>query len=188
MAAQLGYGRFDKFIHWLMAINIMLTLVFAKGMSALPDDERVLEYGDHGASVTTIAICLVIRILWRWYHGFPQLPPSMSDAAQTAARIAHYALYGVLALQIGVGVFLASTTELEFVAALYNINYTAFGLAPQAAHDLLLDFHIALYWTITALLVLHVAAALKHHFVDGDEVLLRMLPFSGRGVSGRVTR
>ena len=80
------------------------------------------------------------------------------------------------------------TTELEFVASLYNINYTAFGLAPQSAHGLLLDFHIALYWTVVALLVLHVAAALKHHFVDGDEVLLRMLPFSGRGVQGRVTR
>ncbi|NND66843.1 MAG: hypothetical protein HKN19_04570, partial [Halioglobus sp.] len=76
MAAKLGYGKFDKFIHWIMAINIILTLIFARGMSSLPDDERVLEYGDHGTSVTTIAICLVIRILWRWYQGFPQLPPS----------------------------------------------------------------------------------------------------------------
>lgn len=188
MAGKLGYGKFDKFIHWLMAINIILTLIFARGMSSLPDHERVLEYGDHGMSVTTIAACLIIRILWRWYHGFPQLPPSMSDAARSAARVAHYALYGVLALQIGVGVFLASTTELEFVASAYNINYTGFGLAPQSAHELLLDFHIALYWTIVALLALHVAAAIKHHFVDGDDVLLRMLPFTGRGVNGKVTK
>lgn len=187
MGKAIGYGRFDKFIHWLMAINISLTLVFSRGMSSLPDEERVLEYGDHGMSVTTIAICLLIRIAWRAWHGYPQLPLSMSDAARQAARIAHYLLYGVLALQIGVGVLLASTTELDFVATGYGINYTAWGLVPGSLHDTLLDFHISLYWTIIALLALHVGAALKHHFVDGDEVLMRMLPFTGRGANGRRT-
>ena len=180
MARNLNYGRFDRFIHWLMAINIGLTLVFAKGMSSLPDAERVLEYGDHGMSVTTIAICLLIRIGWRAANGFPQLPLSMSGAAQKAAKLMHYGLYVVLAAQITVGVFLASTTELEFIANGYGINYTSWGLASPEMHDTLLSFHINLYWTIVALLVLHIGAALKHHFVDGDEVLLRMLPFVAR--------
>ncbi len=188
MAGKADYGRFDRFIHWLMAINIGLTLVFARGMSTLPDDERILEYGDHGMSVTTIAICLLIRIAWRVRTGFPAMPDAMGDMARLAAKAMHYGLYGVLLAQIGVGVFLASTTELEFVAKGYNINYTSFQLAPRELHDTLLSFHIGLYWTIVALLALHILAALKHHFVDRDLVLLRMLPFTAKLRARRAAR
>jgi cytochrome b561 len=185
MARKEDYDGFDRFLHWLMAINIGLTLVFARGMSHLPDEERVLEYGDHGLSVTTIAICLLIRIPWRARTGFPAMPAGMGDTARLAAKAVHYGLYLVLVAQICVGVFLASTTELEFVANGYGINYTSFDLAPDDLHDTLLSFHEALYWTIIALLAVHILAALKHHFVDRDEVLLRMLPFTrGRRVRG----
>ena len=74
MTTKVDYGRFDKFIHWLMALNIGATLIAARGMSSLPDAERVHEYGDHGLSATTIALCLVIRTLWRLREGFPDLP------------------------------------------------------------------------------------------------------------------
>ena len=185
MAGKDDYGRFDRFIHWLMAINIGLTLVFARGMSTLPDEHRVIEYGDHGMSVTTIAICLLIRIAWRLKTGFPALPANMGRIARLGAKAMHYGLYGVLLAQITVGVFLASTTELEFVAKGYNINYSSFRLAPPELHDTLLSFHIGLYWTIIALLGLHVLAALKHHFVDRDAVLLRMLPFTANARARR---
>jgi cytochrome b561 len=163
-----------------MAINIGLTLIFAKGMSTLPDDDRIIEYGDHGLSVTTIAICLLIRILWRLRTGFPVFPAGMGTRARLAAKAVHYALYMALSAQILVGVFLASTTKLEFIAKGYGINYSSFQLAPASLHDTLLCFHIGLYWTIIALLAVHILAALKHHFVDHDEVLLRMLPFTAR--------
>lgn len=184
MANKPDYDRFDRFIHWLMALNIGLTLVFARGMSSLPDQARVEEYGDHGMSVTTIALCLLIRIAWRARTGFPAMPATMGDLATLAAKAVHYGLYVVLALQILVGIFLASTTELEFVAKGYGINYTSLGLASAEMHDTLLSFHIGLYWTIISLLMIHVLAALKHHFVDRDEVLLRMLPFA-RGYRSR---
>lgn len=180
MARKEDYGKFDRFIHWLMAINIGLTLVFAKGMSSLPEEERLIEYGDHGLSVTTIAICLLIRIAWRMGTGFPAMPTNLSDLARLGAKVVHYGLYVVLFAQITVGIFLASTTKLEFVAKGYNINYSSFQLVPASLHDILLTFHIGLYWTIVALLAVHILAALKHHFVDKDEVLLRMLPFTRR--------
>ncbi len=180
MTAKADYDRFDRFIHWLMAINITLTLIFARGMSSLPDDARVEEYGDHGLSVTTIALCLLIRIAWRARTGFPAMPATMGDLARLAAKAVHYGLYVILVLQILVGLFLASTTELEFVAKGYGINYTSLGLAPAELHDTLLWFHISLYWTIIALLAIHVLASVKHHFIDRDEVLLRMLPFAHR--------
>jgi cytochrome b561 len=180
MEPKQDYGKFDRFIHWLMAINIGLTLIFSKGMSTLPDDERIIEYGDHGMSVTTIAICLIVRILWRWRTGFPVFPAGMGARARLAAKAVHYALYIALCAQILVGFFLASTTKLDFVAKGYGINYSSFQLAPASLHDTLLCIHISLYWTIITLLAVHILAALKHHFVDHDEVMLRMLPFTAR--------
>jgi cytochrome b561 len=178
MTVKPDYGKFDRFIHWLMAINIGLTLVFARGMSSLPDEAKLVEYGEHGASVTTIAICLLVRVAWRWYSGFPVLPADMSELAVKWAKAMHYGLYVVLASQVLVGILLASTTKLEFVANGYGINYSALQLAPDSLYELLLSFHIGLYWTIVALLAVHILAALKHHFIDRDAVLLRMLPFT----------
>jgi cytochrome b561 len=180
MAEKTSYGKFDKFIHWLMALNIGLTLIFSRGMSSLPDAERVLEYGDHGMSVTTIAACLFVRILWRAKEGFPSLPETMGDAARMVAKSVHYGLYILLASQVLVGVLLASTIELEFIASGYDINYSSWNLVADEYHDILLDFHIGIYWTIVAVLALHILAAVKHHVIDKDEILLRMLPFSGR--------
>ena len=93
MANISTYGKFDKFIHWLMALNIFATLIFSDGMSDLPEALKPEEYGGHGASVTTIAICLVIRAIWRARQGFPPLPATMSDLQKSAAKAVHYLLY-----------------------------------------------------------------------------------------------
>ncbi|MEM8498580.1 MAG: cytochrome b [Pseudomonadota bacterium] len=177
MANTDSYGKFDKFIHWLMAINIFATLVFAYGMSDLPFELKSHEYGQHGASVTTIAICILIRALWRARQGFPTLPASMTDGQKLAAKAVHYGLYMCIFLQVGIGVLLASTTEQDFIALGYNINYSGFNLVADDAYSTLLTLHKIVYWVIIGLLVLHIGAALKHHFVDKDNVLRRMLPF-----------
>ncbi len=173
---QKHYGAVDKFIHWLMAINITATLVFSYGMSSLSQAEKQVEYGDHGLSVTTILVCLVFRIIWRITHGFAELPRSMTALQSLLARLAHYVIYLLLIAQVLTGIALASTTSTDFVASGYGINYTQFDLLPDSYHDLLLSTHIFLYWAIATVLILHVLAALKHHFVDRDEVLKSMLP------------
>ena len=177
MNSKLNYGKFDKLLHWLIAINISLTLIFSYGMSDLPGAEKVIEYGDHGMSVTSIFLFMVIRLVWRMYTGFPPLPVSMSDVQKLAAKAVHYLLYVCIFLQIGIGVLLASTTEQEFIATGYNINYTSFDLIAKSNYELLLLLHKTGYWVIIALLFMHIAAALKHHFIDKDDVLRRMLPF-----------
>ena len=172
------YGKFDKFLHWWMVVNILGTLIGAYGLSSLPEEMKVAEYGNHGLSVTTILLVLVIRVAWRFREGFPTLPHSMGKAQALLAKAVHYGLYIVLCAQVSVGVMLASTTRTEFIALGYGINYSAFDLVADHWHDTLLSFHISLYWTIVALVTLHTAAALKHHFIDKDDILRRMLPFA----------
>lgn len=180
MTVNYEYGKFDRFIHWLMVINISATLIFSKGMSSLADAQKVNEYGDHGLSVTTIFICLMIRIAWRATHGFAALPQGMPTWQKRAAKAMHYLLYIAIFTQICIGVLLASTTDNDFVAKGYGINYSSFNLVEDGFHDNLLSIHIGMYWLIISLIVVHAGAAIKHHFVDKDDVLLRMLPFIRR--------
>lgn len=171
------YNKVDKFLHWLIAINLTATLIFANGMSSLTDEQKLVEYGDHGLSVTTILICMTIRLLWRFKHGFPALPDSMNSIEKISAKVVHYLFYVVIFSQIVIGIFLASTTKQNFIAKGYDINYSSLNLAPKELYQQILSLHIGLYYAIIALIFLHLGAALKHHYIDKDDVLRRMLPF-----------
>ncbi len=177
MSGTYQYGWVDKALHWFLALNIGATLFFSYGMSSLPEAHRALEYGDHGLSVTTIAILMTLRLIWRASKGFPALPQAMKSWEKSAAKFVHYAFYLVIFTQICIGLLLASTTSPDFIANLYNINYTRLALVPADLHDTLLSAHKTCYWIIISLIAVHVLAALKHHFVEKDDVLTRMVPF-----------
>ena len=178
MAERTRYNWFDKLLHWLIVLNLGLTLIFARGMPDLPLAERVQEYGDHGLSVTTLLILMTIRLIWRLTHPAPPLPEDMKPWEKLSAKIVHWGLYVLVFTQIGIGILLASTTDADFVARGYGINYTAFGLMPESANDLMLTLHNIVYWSIVSFIAIHILAALKHAIVDRDRVLQRMLPFT----------
>lgn len=172
-----SYGVIDKILHWWVVLNLGATLIGARGMADLPKAERVLEYGDHGISTTTLMIAMVLRVIWRVTHPAPQLPDHMSGLEKFGAKAVHWGLYILIFAMIGCGILLASTTDGDFIARGYNINYTSFGLVPVTAHDMLLTLHNIIYWLIVAFIAVHVLAALKHAVWDRDNVLGRMMPF-----------
>ena len=180
MTSNYKYGKVDRFLHWLIAINIFATLIFSYGMSSLPDAQKASEYSDHGMSVTTIFMLMTVRLIWRLSKGFPAHPVTMSALQSIAAKIVHYSLYMAIFAQIFIGAFLASTTRVDFVARGYGVNYSGFNLLPDDLYDTLLLAHKSGYWIIVSLVTVHILAALKHHFVDKDDVLNEMLPFRRR--------
>lgn len=172
-----GYGKMHKLLHWLLAINIGATLVFSAGMASLTDTQKEIEFGNHAFSVTTIFLLMLIRAVWRLLNPAPAMPNSMPDSQKKIASMMHLALYVLIFLQIGVGALLASTTVVAFSAAPYGINYTAWALVADDNHEWLLAVHDVGAILIASFVVVHILAALKHHFIDKDNVLLRMLPF-----------
>jgi cytochrome b561 len=174
------YGPFDRFIHWIMAINIMFTMIIDYGMSALPDQYKAEDYAIHGLSVTTILLCLVIRTVWRLMKGFPAAPPTMPKPQVIGARIVDSLFYVVLFAAIITGILLASTTSQQFIALGYGINYSDFHLVSDAYYARLTALHTQAFWVLVALLVIHTVAVLKHHFIDKDEILINMTPFISR--------
>ncbi len=174
-----AYGGVDRLLHWLLAVTIIGSLIFSYGMSDLPESMKLQEYADHGLAVTTTLILMLVRLGWRMRKGFAPLPEAMPRVQKVAARFVHHAFYVAIFYQLIVGLLLASTTNQDFVAGLYGINYSAFDLVPDEMYDGLLVAHKLGFWAIASLLAVHALAALKHHFIDKDGVLIRMLPFIG---------
>jgi cytochrome b561 len=164
-------------LHWIAAALIVANLAFGLYMVDLPLSPAKLKYYSwHKWAGVTIFLLSAARLLWRLAHPAPALPSSMPAWQRTAANASHHVLY-LLFFAVPLSGWLFSS------AAGFQTVY--FGALPipdllsknQEVADILKIVHRYLNYTLAALVVVHVAAALKHHVVDGDDVLARMLPF-----------
>ena len=164
-------------LHWLIAAAILGTFLLAQYMTELELSPAKLKlYSYHKWIGVTIFLLVLIRIAWRVSHRPPAPPAAMPAWQHSAASIAHFFLYA-LTLAIPVSGWLMSS------AAGFQVVYL--GLLPipdllaksKDMADQLKQLHEALNWLMVLVVALHVAAALKHHLVDRDDVLRRMLPF-----------
>ena len=131
----------------------------------------------------TIFLCVVLRLGWRLSHRVPELPATMPAWQRKAAEAAHVLLY-LLMLAVPLSGWLMSSAK--------GFQTVWFGVLPlpdllgknQELGDLLQEVHELLNFSMAALVVAHLGAALKHHFIDRDDVLSRMLPFLGNTTTG----
>jgi len=131
----------------------------------------------HKSVGMTILMLAVLRLLWRLWHPAPPLPTDMTRFERIAARGTHVAFYVLLFAMPLTGWTMSSAKN-------YSVSW--FGLftwpnligKSEAAFNVLRTTHDTLSDVLFAVAVLHILAALKHHFWDGDDVLVRMLPFT----------
>lgn len=172
-------------LHWMVAALIVGSFVIglvAVELAVSPQKLRL--YSWHKWIGVSIAVLALARLGWRLWHPAPALPPGMRRWERRAAAGSHALLYTLL-LAVPVTGWLMSS------AAGFPVVY--FGVLPlpdlvakdKALADTLKLVHYALNKTLLVLVLLHVTAALKHHFVDRDEVLVRMLPFLKPRRSGK---
>ncbi len=164
-------------LHWLVAA--LIAGAFAIGLIAVElavSPQKLKLYSWHKWIGVSIALLALARIAWRFWHPAPTLPTGMRRWEQQLATGTHALLYTLL-LAVPVSGWLMSS------ASGFPVVY--FGVLPlpdlvakdKALADALKLVHYALNKTLLVLVVLHVAAALKHHILDRDDVLVRMLPF-----------
>jgi cytochrome b561 len=163
-------------LHWLIALAIGGTFGLGIYMHELPLSPTKLElYSWHKWAGVTIFMLVVVRLAWRLTHPAPPLPAAMPAPLRRAAQGAHWLLYALMFAIPLTGWLMSSAKGFQTVW---------FGILPlpdllskdKALGELLAEVHEALNFTLLALVVLHAGAALKHHFIDRDTVLTRMLP------------
>lgn len=178
------YTRTAKSLHWLMALIIIGLVPLGLYMHELPVSPRKLQlYSWHKWAGVTVFVLLLVRVAWRLTHQPPALPGQTTALQRLAAHAGHLGLY-LLMLATPVSGWLMSSAK--------GYQTVWFGVLPipdlvgkdKALGDALAELHEFLAWTLVVLIVVHVAAALKHHFIDRDDVLVRMLPEHGRSAAG----
>jgi cytochrome b561 len=147
-------------------------------MSDLPlSPTRLKLYNWHKWAGVTILALSAARLLWRLSHRPPAGPPMPVWQAR-ASQAVHGLLYGLFFAVPLVG--WAYSSAAGFPVVLYGLFPLPDFVAPdKALAGLIKPWHAALAWSMAALVAVHLAAALKHQFIDRDQLLARMNP--GRG-------
>lgn len=172
-----AYGCVSLFLHWVMALMIFILFGLGLYMVELDYYDPWYHRGPHWHE--SLGVCLlallVFRFMWRLGNPLPQL--SGSSLEKLLARAVHRSHYFLMFLLVITG-YLIPTAEGQGIKV---FNWFILpSLNPvldieKYNNDWIGDIHWAGAWALIILVALHAAAALKHHFIDRDSTLIRML-------------
>jgi cytochrome b561 len=172
-------------LHWFLAAAIVLGFLVGLQESDAPvSPARVRWINYHKWIGITILGLSVLRLLWRFSHRPPQPPESMQRWQRKASDWTTLALYLCFFI-VPIAGWAYSCADGFHVVYLGLIRLPDLAPKNKALADVLIDVHATLAWTLATLVGVHVAAALKHHFIDKDGLLLRMWLGGGVGKAPR---
>ncbi|MBA1148518.1 cytochrome b [Ectothiorhodospiraceae bacterium WFHF3C12] len=166
------YGVVTRWLHWGTAALIALMLVLGWGAEVLPENvEESLMSVHVSVGIAVLALAL-LRVFWRIVN--PRRPARPGGVEGKAARWVQRLLVAVLLALPLSGWLIVSAAG--FGPGFFGL----FTLPPLVGesewlHEVGEEIHEILPWVLVTVLILHVAGALKHHFVDADGTLQRML-------------
>jgi cytochrome b561 len=163
---------------------IVANLLLGLSMVPLPISPRKLQwYLWHKSIGVTIVAVTSLRLAWRALRPHPA-PVAMPSWQRRATTVSHAMLYALL-LVIPISGWLYSSATGVQVVYLGIVPLPNVVPKDKALADTLRIVHVTLNALLAGVVCLHVAAALKHHFVDRDAVLVRMLPIFKRDAALR---
>lgn len=180
MAEPGRFGLVAQTFHWVSAVLVISLFGYGLWLSGLPvGPERFKAVPLHKSFGVLLLAIVLARLVWRWTHPAPPLPASMPAWERRAANASHVLLY-VLLVAVPLSGWLMSSA-LGFATVPFGMFKLPDLLTrDRALGDTLKTVHYFLNKALIALVLLHVAAALKHHFIDRNDVLQRMLPWKGK--------
>lgn len=173
------YTKTAMSLHWLSALLIISAFVMGLVMTSIPgfSPAKLRYFSWHKWLGVTVFALAVLRVLWRIFHKPPPHPAHMPAWQNQAAQATHALLY-MLIFAVPVSGYLYTLSAGVPVVYLGVWPMPVFMAPDPALKPLLREVHFWLDMTMAALVVTHIGAALKHHLIDRDDVLKRMLPFS----------
>jgi cytochrome b561 len=170
------YPATSKLLHWLVAVCVLTTAPVAIAMTRVSKGPtQDILYNFHKSLGILILILMILRLVNRLAAGALTAAPEIEPWQKTISSVVHTSLYVLL-------------VAMPIVGYIANSAYGAptpffglFGLPPllgknEALATQLFTIHRWVGWFLIFLVLMHVSAALYHHFIRGDSVLKRMLP------------
>jgi cytochrome b561 len=170
------YGLTAILLHWLVAVLIGAAFALGVVMVDIPGltPTKLRYFSWHKWLGVTVLALATLRLLWRWWRGVPQAVP-MPLWQQRASTIGHALLYALM---------FAVPLSGYFYSLAAGVPVVYFGVWPlpvlmeadPVLRPVLKQLHITLVYTMLVIIIVHILAALNHHFFDRDGLLKRMLP------------
>src|SRR5262249_4183717 len=138
-----------------------------------PRPDRLAHYAGHSALGYDLLVLITLRLLWRWMNPVPALPADLKPWERLAAQLGHLGLYVLMFATTLTGWAMAGSRRVPLMQDVFGITMPAI-VQDRAMQPMLEDIHKYLAYVLAALVVVHVAGALRHHFVKRNTVLRRM--------------
>ncbi len=172
--ANSHYTKTALVLHWIMAVPMIGLLLF--GLQTMGGHHARFWPTLHASAGFSLLAMVIFRLIWRYKNPPPLLPQTMSGSQLLLARLSHAALYAAMIFLPLTG-WLAFTEHVRRTLGVAPANLFWFAKIPLLP-DFGINFHFIHKWggkAVLALVVIHVLAALKHHFYHRDDVMRRIL-------------
>jgi cytochrome b561 len=173
-----SWGSLSKALHWIIVLLIINQWVIAMRAEALPKGPALIAaLGWHKSFGITVLMLAVIRLVWRWMNPVPDLGAETKPWERVLARISHVLLYALIFAMPLSGWLMSSARS--FPVSWFGVLQLPDLVGPNPQlYERLHALHGQLFAALVLVAALHIAGALKHHFIDRNNVLRRMLPFA----------
>jgi cytochrome b561 len=171
-----AWGGVAKVLHWSMAAGVLGMMALGWYAQGLPTSPTKLQlFAWHKSLGILLLALLVVRLAWRLANPVPQSPAGVPVWQRRAAALSHGLLYALMVAVPVSGWVIHSAANFPLkVFGLFRLPHLVGpSKAVQQAGEAV---HLALFWVLAAVVLIHVLAALYHHFWLRDAVLRRMLP------------
>jgi cytochrome b561 len=173
------YGAVAQLFHWAIVALIITQFVLAERAEGLRPAAKIPVLATHKSVGITILGLALLRLTWRLLNPVPPLPAGAPRWQDRAAHVSHFLLYALLFITPLLGWFMSSARA--FSVSWFGLFTLPDFIEPnKATYQTLHAAHEFMAKSLAVIAIVHAAAALKHHFLDRDNVLRRMLPVAER--------
>lgn len=181
------YSTVAVALHWLIALMILTNISLAWSADYLPRATAGRVIAAHMSTGILILLLSLVRVGWRLMHPIPPYPAGLPRWERTSARLVHAGFYLIMIGMPLTGWIMTSSPRAKHAITIYGLVPWPFLPFVHQAQDgaaklwhAIGETHGVLAYLAYALIVLHVAAALKHQFIDRDVIMARMAPLLAR--------
>ena len=171
-----NYGLVSKLLHWLSAISVFAMFGVGFWMVGLTYYSQWYQKAPHWhESVGILLLCAtLIRLLWRQFSVKPQVTLSHTIIEKRASSVTHIVIY-ILLFSLFISGYLISTADGRAIDVFNWFSVAGLGELIENQEDLAGLVHEYIAYFLIALSLVHGAGAVKHHVIDKDRTLMRMI-------------
>jgi cytochrome b561 len=175
-----GWGSVQMALHWLVVVAVLSQLTLGIIFANLPehDPRGKTLFAAHATLGLVILVLMLARFIWRQRNPVPALPDTLEPYQKKIALANHWAFY-VLLIALPISGYLMVNTH-GFAVPFFGVRLPVLLPKNETLGDVFLYLHVGGAILLIALVMLHVAAALRHEFILKDNTLRRMTPLAPR--------